>query len=267
MLRLDGKIAFVSGAGSVGEGWGNGKATATLLARQGAKVFGTDIRLDAAEETRGIIRQEGGICEVQACDMTKSADVAATVAACISKFGRIDILVNNIGGSAPGTAATMSEEIWDEQIAHNLKTMFLGTKHVLPIMEKQGGGAIVNLASIAALRMSADRPHVAYSTAKLGVLGFSKSTAIAYAKKGIRCNTVIPGLMHTPLVEHRLAKTLAGGDVAALIARRDAAVPTGKMGTAWDIAHAVLFLVSDEAHYITGTEIVVDGGMTASGMA
>ena len=267
MLRLDGKVAFVSGAGSVGDGWGNGKATATLLARQGAKIYGTDIRLEAAEETRGIIRQDGGICEVRACDMTQSASVAATVADCIAKFGRIDILVNNVGGSAPGNAASMSEEVWDSQISHNLKTMFLACKHVLPHMQRQGNGAIVNLASIAALRMSAERPHVAYSTAKLGIVAFSKSTAIAFAKTGIRCNTVIPGLMNTPLVEHRLAKAIAGGDVAALVAKRDAAVPVGKMGTAWDVAHAVLFLVSDEGHYITGTEIIVDGGMNAAGMS
>ncbi len=267
MLRLNGKVAFVSGAGSVGDGWGNGKAIATLLARQGARVFGTDIRLEAAEETRGIIRQDGGVCEVRACDMTHAADVAATVADCIATFGRIDILVNNVGGSAPGNAADMSEEVWDAQISHNLKTMFLACKYVLPHMQQQQAGAIVNLASIAALRMSADRPHVAYSTAKLGIVAFSKSTAIAFAKSGIRCNTVIPGLMNTPLVEHRLAKAIAGGDVAALVAKRDAAVPVGKMGTAWDVAHAVLFLVSDEGHYITGTEIVVDGGMSAAGMS
>jgi NAD(P)-dependent dehydrogenase (short-subunit alcohol dehydrogenase family) len=267
MLRLDGKVAFVSGVGSVGEGWGNGRATAVLLARQGAKVYGTDIDLGAAEETRGIIRQDGAACEVTAGDMTKSADVTAAVDRCLSRFGRIDILVNNIGGSAPGNAMTMSEELWDAQFALNLKTVFLTTKAVLPVMERQKGGAIVNLASIAALRMSAERSHVAYSTAKFGILAYSKSTALAFAKTGIRCNTVIPGLMHTPLVEHRLAKTLAGGDVAALIAKRDAAVPMGHMGTAWDVAHAVLFLVSDEARYITGTEIVVDGGMSASGMA
>ena len=266
MLRLDGKVAFISGAGSVGDGWGNGKATATLLARQGASIYGTDIRLDAAEETRGIIRQDGGICEVQACDMTNSAAVSATIDACLAKFGRIDILVNNVGGSAPGTAVSMSEDLWDTQMAHNLKTLFLACKHVLPHMERQGDGRIVNLASIAALRMSAERPHVAYSTAKLGIVAFSKSTAIAYAAKGIRCNTVIPGLMNTPLVEHRLAKTIAGGNLAALVAKRDAAVPVGRMGTAWDVAHAVLFLVSDEGHYITGTEIIVDGGMSAAGM-
>lgn len=268
MLKLDGKVAFISGAGSVGEGWGNGKATAVLLARQGARIYGTDISEDAVAETCGIIRQEGGACETRRCDMTKSGDVATTVADCLTKFGRIDILINNIGGSAPGNAATMGEEVWDAQIALNLKTVYLATHAVLPVMEKQGtGGAIVNLASIAALRMSAERPHVAYSTAKYGIIAFSKSTAIAFARHGIRCNTVIPGLMHTPLVEHRLAKTIATGDLAALIARRDAAVPTGRMGTAWDVAHAILFLVSDEARYVTGAELKVDGGMSASGMA
>jgi NAD(P)-dependent dehydrogenase (short-subunit alcohol dehydrogenase family) len=266
MLRLDGKVAFVSGAGSVGDGWGNGKATAVLLARQGARVFGTDLRESAAAETGRIIKQEGGTGEMRGRDMTRSEEVSAAVADCLGKFGRIDILVNNVGGSAPGNAATMSEEVWDEQMAHNLKTMFLACKHVVPVMERQGSGAIINLSSIAGLRMSEDRSHVAYSTAKFGILAFSKSTALAFAKKGIRCNTVIPGLMNTPLVEHRLAKTIAGGDLVALIAKRDAAVPMGHMGTAWDVANAILFLVSDEARYVTGTEIIVDGGLSAAGM-
>ena len=266
MLRLDGKVAFVSGAGSVGDGWGNGKATAVLLARQGALVYGTDLREEAAAETRDIIHREGGTCEVRGCDMSRAADVEAAVAECLQNYGRIDILVNNVGGSAPGSAATMTEEIWDAQMAHNLKTMFLASKHILPVMVKQASGAIINLSSIAGLRMSAERAHVAYSTAKFGILAFSKSTAMTFARKGIRCNTVIPGLMNTPLVEHRLANTVAGGDLAALIAKRDAAVPMGHMGTAWDVAHAVLFLASDEAQYITGTEILVDGGMSVAGM-
>src|SRR5262249_154592 len=206
---------------------------------------------------------EGGTCLTRAVDMTKAREVEAAVADCATRFGSIDILVNNVGGSAPGTAVTMSEEIWDAQIDHNLKTAFLGTKYVLPIMEKQGGGAIVNLASVAGLRMSRERAHVAYSTTKLGILAFSKSTAIAYAHKGIRCNTVIPGLMHTALVEHRLAKTIGANDVEGLIAKRNAQSPTGKRGAAWDIAHAVLFLASDEARYITASEILVDGGLTA----
>jgi NAD(P)-dependent dehydrogenase (short-subunit alcohol dehydrogenase family) len=266
MLRLDGKVAFVSGAGSVGEGWGNGKATAVLLARQGALVYGTDLREEAASETRNIVRREGGTCEVRTCDMTRGPDVEAAVTDCFEQFGRIDILVNNVGGSAPGNAATMTEEVWDAQMSHNLKSMFLATKHVLPVMEKQASGVIINLSSTAGLRMSAERAHVAYSTAKLGILAFSKSTAMTFVRKGIRCNTVIPGLMNTPLVEHRLAKSVAGGDLAALIAKRDAAVPMGQMGTAWDVAHAVLFLASEEARYITGTEILVDGGMSMAGM-
>jgi NAD(P)-dependent dehydrogenase (short-subunit alcohol dehydrogenase family) len=269
MLSLEGKVVFMSGAGSVGDDpdakvWGNGKATAVLLARQGAKIYGVDLRKEAADITKAIIDKEGGTCVTRAVDMTKAKQVEAAVADCVKQFGRIDILVNNVGGSAPGTAVSMEEEVWDRQIDHNLKTAFLGCKYVIPVMEKQGKGAIVNLASVAGLRMTADRPHVAYSTTKLGILAFSKSTAIAYAKKGIRCNTVIPGLMHTALVEHRLAKTIAANDLQGLIDKRNAACPTGKMGDAWDIAHAVLFLASDEAHYITATEILVDGGLTAA---
>lgn len=269
MLNLKDKVAFISGAGSVGDDpdakiWGNGKATAVLLARQGAKVYGVDLRQEAADITKAIIEREGGTCVTRAVDMTKSRDVKAAVDDCVKQFGRIDILVNNVGGSAPGDAVSMDEEVWDRQLQHNLKTAFLGCKHVIPVMEKQGKGSIINLSSVAGLRMTPDRAHVAYSTTKLGILAFSKSTAMSYARKGIRCNTVIPGLMHTALVEHRLAKTIAANDLQGLIDRRNAQCPTGKMGDAWDIAHAVLFLASDEARYITGTEILVDGGLTAS---
>lgn len=265
MHDLTGKVAFISGAGSVGEGWGNGKATAVLLARQGATIYGTDITLAAAEETRRLIAAEGGTAHAAAVDMTKAAEVEAAVADCLARFGRIDILINNVGGSAPGDPVSMSEEVWDAQLDLNLKTAFLCCKHVIPVMERQGGGAIVNLSSIAGVRILPDRPHVAYTTTKLGILGFSRSIAVTYAKKAIRCNTVIPGLMHTPLVETRLAKQVAGGDAAALIASRNAQVPTGKMGDAWDVAQAVLFLVSDEARYVTAAEIAVDGGLSAAG--
>lgn len=269
MLDLKGKVAFVTGAGSVGDDpdakvWGNGKATAVLLARQGAKVFGVDLRQEAADITKGLIEKEGGTCATRGVDMTKAQQVDEAVQDCVNQFGAIDILVNNVGGSAPGNAVTMSEEVWDNQIDHNLKTTFLGCKYVLPVMEKQGKGAIVNLASVAGLSMSADRAQVAYSTTKLGLFAFSKSTAITYARQGIRCNTVVPGLMHTALVEHRLAKTIGANDLEGLIARRNAQCPTGQMGNAWDIAHAVLFLVSDEAQYITGTELIVDGGLTVA---
>ncbi|MGI9410547.1 MAG: SDR family NAD(P)-dependent oxidoreductase [Hyphomicrobiaceae bacterium] len=269
MLDLKGKVAFVTGAGSVGDDpdatvWGNGKATAVLLARQGAKVYGVDIRKEAADVTKAIIEKEDGICSTRGVDMTNAGNVEAAVEDCISQFGRIDILVNNVGGSTPGNAVTMSEEVWDTQIDHNLKTAFLGCKYVIPVMEKQGKGSIVNIASVAGLSMSADRAHIAYSTTKLGLFAFSKSIAITHAKQGIRCNTVVPGLMHTALVEHRLAKTIGANDLQGLIERRNAQCPTGKMGDAWDIAHAVLFLASDEAGYISATEVVVDGGLTAS---
>ena len=272
MLDLSGKVAFITGAGSVGDDrdatvWGNGKATAVLLARQGAKVFGVDLRAEAAAVTQAIIEKEGGVCATRGVDMTRANDVEAAVKACVDTFGRIDILVNNVGGSAPGNAVTMSEEVWDTQIAHNLKTAFLGCKYVIPVMQSQSKGSIVNIASIAGLRMSADRAHIAYSTTKLGLMAFSKSTAISHAKQGIRCNTVVPGLMHTALVEHRLAKTIGANDLQGLIDRRNAQCPTGKMGNAWDVAHAVLFLASDEAGYISGTELIVDGGLTSQSSA
>ncbi len=269
MLDLNGKVAFVTGAGSVGDDpdatvWGNGKATAVLLARQGAKVFGVDLRKEAADVTQAIIEKEGGICATAGVDMTNASNVESAVAECVSKFGGIDILVNNVGGSAPGSAVTMCEEVWDTQVAHNLKTAFLGSKYVIPIMEQKSKGSIINIASIAGLRMSADRAHIAYSTTKLGLFAFTKSTAITFAKQGIRCNTVVPGLMHTALVEHRLAKTIGANDLQGLIDRRNAQCPSGKMGNAWDVAHAVLFLASDEAGYVSGTEIIVDGALTAA---
>jgi NAD(P)-dependent dehydrogenase (short-subunit alcohol dehydrogenase family) len=266
MLSLAGKVAVVTGAGSVGPGWGNGKATAVLLARQGAAVFAIDFQPEAAAETRGLIEGEGGACVSHRCDMLDSEQVEAAMAACRERFGRLDLLVNNVGGSHPGGPVDMPEEVWDRQIAFNLKTAFLGCKHALPIMEAGGrGGAVVNVSSIAGLRMGAARVHSAYSASKAGIIGFSKSVAMAYAARGIRCNTVVPGLMHTPLVEHRLVRQLGANDAEALIAKRHASVPMGRMGSGWDVAHAALFLLSDEAGHITGTEIVVDGGISAAG--
>lgn len=265
MLSLTNKIAIVTGAGSVGPGWGNGKATAVLLARQGARIFAIDINEAAAAETRDLIQEEGGECAIAACDMTKSDEVSSAVNACMARYGAVDILVNNVGGSAPGDPVSMSEEVWDAQLDLNLKTAFLGCKHVLPVMERQQAGVIINMSSIAGLRQHvAGRVNVAYSTAKLGLIGLTNATAMKYVKKGIRCNTVVIGVMHTPLVEARLVKQLGAEDAASLIAQRHAQVPLGRMGDAWDAAHAVLFLVSDEARYITGTEIIVDGGISAA---
>jgi NAD(P)-dependent dehydrogenase (short-subunit alcohol dehydrogenase family) len=266
VLNMKGKVAIVTGAGSVGPGWGNGKATATLLARQGAAMFLVDINEAAARETQSIIEKEGGTADVHVCDMMVPADVQEMVQACVTRFKRIDILVNNVGGSAPGDPVSMTEEVWDTQIDFNLKTTFLGCKYAIPVMLEQGKGAIVNIASVAGMRNDflSGRSHVGYSASKAGVIQLSRSVAGTYAKRNVRVNTVVPGLMHTPLVETRLARTVGGNDLRKLIDARNAAVPMGHMGDAWDVAHAVLFLASDEAKFITGTEIVVDGGSTAT---
>lgn len=265
MLDLTGKNAIVTGAGSVGPGWGNGKAISVLFARQGAKVFGIDVNSDAASVTAEIIQKEGGTFVAHRCNMLVAEEVRESVDACVQRFGRIDILVNNVGGSEPGDPVSMSEEVWDTQIDFNLKTTFLGCKYVLPVMEKQGSGAILNIASIAALRHHvAGRTYVAYSSAKAGLIAFGKATAMAYVKKGIRCNTLVVGTMHTPLVEARVVHQTAGGDVEKLIAQRSAGIPMGRVGDAWDVANAALFLVSDEARYITATELIVDGGISAA---
>lgn len=265
MGSLAGKVAIVTGAGTVGPGWGNGKATAVLLAREGASVLLLDIVEAAVRETAQIIRDEGGTCEVAVVDMLVAAEVEGAVQACLDRFGRLDIMVNNVGGSHPGTAVDMEEAVWDRQIDFNLKTAFLGCKYALGPMLAQGSGAIVNLSSVAGMRILSGRSHVAYTASKAGIIALSKSVALAHAKDGVRCNTVVPGLMHTPLVEARLLKQLGANDAAALIESRNAQVPLGRMGDAWDIAHAVRFLVSDEARYVTATEIVVDGGLTAAG--
>jgi NAD(P)-dependent dehydrogenase (short-subunit alcohol dehydrogenase family) len=271
MLDLAGKVAFVTGAGSIGEGWGNGKATAVLMARQGAKVFGIDINPDALAETTAVMEQEGHEgWAARVFNMTRSEDVRAAVEACVARFGRIDILVNNVGGSAPGDPVSMTEEVWEAQMDLNLKTAFLGCKHVLPVMERQfasegKGGAIVNLASVGCMSFQVGgRVNSAYAASKAGVIAFSRSTAIAYVKKGIRVNTVVPGIMHTPLVENRLVRQMGLNDAEAFVAKRHTMVPMGRMGDAWDVANAVLFLASDEARYITATQLVVDGGLTAA---
>jgi len=269
MLRLDNRIAFISGIGSVGEGWGNGRATAVVMARQGATIFGTDINLAAAEATVATIRGEGHAASAVRCDMTDGDDVKAAVDACLARHGRIDILVNNVGGSAPGDPVSMEEDVWHAQMDLNLKSVFLACKHVLPVMQAQHmaagkGGAIVNIASVAGVRDQPGRQYIAYAASKAGVIRMSKAIAIDNARRGIRCNTVVPGLMNTPLVTERLARQIGGNDAEKLIAERNARVPIGQMGDGWDVAHAVLFLASDEARHITATEIIVDGGLTAT---
>ncbi|MCP3473999.1 SDR family oxidoreductase [Bradyrhizobium sp. CCGUVB1N3] len=260
--RLDGKVAIVTGAGCVGPGWGNGRAAAVLFAREGAKVFAVDNNPASMDETLERARAEGGVILPHACNVTDQDAVTAMVAACIEAFGRVDILVNNVGGSAPGGPVELSEQTWNRQIDHNLTSVFLGCKAVLPAMERQGGGAIVNIASTSGIRWTGSA-QVGYAAAKAGVIQFSRVVAVQYAAKNIRVNTVVPGQMHTPMVEARLAGQRAGGDVEVLLKTRLARIPLGFMGDGRDTANAALFLASDEARFVTGTEIVVDGGMSA----
>ena len=270
MLDLNEKVAFIAGAGSVADGWGNGRATAVLMARQGASVFGTDYSAEALAGTTAAMVDEGlSNWTAYQGDMTSSEQVKASVNACLERYGRIDILVNNVGGSFPGDPVTLSEEDWDRQIERNLKTAFLGCKHVLPVMQRQfenegKGGAIVNVSSAASKNFQVGgRVHVAYAASKGGLEAFSRATAMAYVKSGVRINAVVVGMVDTPLVSHRLTKQLGSGS-DDLVAKRNALVPMGHVGTAWDVANAIVFLASDEASFITATEIVVDGGMTAS---
>jgi NAD(P)-dependent dehydrogenase (short-subunit alcohol dehydrogenase family) len=262
VLRLDGKVAIVTGCGSYGPGWGNGKAVATLFARQGATVLGIDLTLDAADDTRAVIEGEGNTLHTATCDVTDAAQVDALVADCLDRFGRIDVLINNVGRSEPGNPVTMDENVWRQQLDLNLTSAFLTSKAVLPSMAEHGNGAIVNISSVAGMRW-VGKDQVGYAAAKAGLVQFTKVTAVAFAGQGVRLNCVVPGLMFTPIVQ-RLADRYGGGDFEAMVAKRHAQVPIGRMGDAWDVAHAALFLSSDEAKYITGTEIVVDGGLTAS---
>ncbi len=258
--RLEGKIAIVSGAGSIGPGWGNGKATAVLFAREGAGVVCLDRNPQAAAEAAGIIAGEGGQALALACDVTAEAEVNAAVAACLERFGRIDILHNNVGILAMGGPVETALDAWRQALEVNLTSMFLTCRAVLPVMERQGAGAIVNIASIAGIRYTGV-PYIAYSTTKGAVIPFTRSVALQYAAKGIRANCILPGLMDTPMVRVGLKDTY--GDQEALTAKRAAQCPMGRMGDAWDVAHAALFLASEEARYITGTELIVDGGLTA----
>ncbi len=245
--RLEGKVAIVTGAGSVGPGWGNGRSTAVRFAEEGAKLFAVDRDAERLRETVDRVKKAGGAIETHLCDVTRGDAVAAMVRACVESWGRIDVLVNNVGGSAAGGPVEMSEEVWEAQVGFNLKSVFLACKYVLPVMERQGSGAIVNIASSSGLRWTG-AAQVAYAATKAGVIQFSRVVAVQYAARGIRVNTVVQR---------------SGGDVESLLKQRQKRIPLGIEGDGRDTANAALFLASDEARFVTGTEIVVDGGMTA----
>ena len=261
--RLNGKVAIVIGAGSVGPGWGNGKATAVAFAREGASVFCVDINRAAAEETAGIIVSEGGRAIAHSTDVTKANEVADLVQACRERYGRIDVLDNNVGIAELGGVVELAEADWDRVFAVNLKSAFLTMKHVIPVMDAQGGGSIINISSIAALRYTG-LPYSSYYASKAALSHLTRTTAAEYAKKRIRVNAILPGLMKTPMVEKAMgfASAYGAADVEEMWRVRDEQVPMGFGGDAWDVAWAAVYLASEESRYVTGIELVVDGGVT-----
>ena len=263
MERLKGKTAMVVGAGSIGPGWGNGKATAVTFAREGAQVFCVDRNGKAAQETVDIITSEGGKAVAFTADVSRGAEVEAMVAGCLKTYGRIDVLDNNVGIAEMGNVVEVTEDEWDRVFAVNLKSAFFTMKHVIPVMQKQGGGSIINISSIASISHLGIY-YVSYGTSKAAMNQMTRTTAVQFAADHVRVNAILPGLMKTPMVEHSagLASSYAAGDVEAMWRARDVQGPMGHMGDAWDVANAALFLASDESKYVTGIELIVDGGIT-----
>lgn len=258
--KLRGRTALVFGAGSIGPGWGNGKAAAVAYARAGAKVVAIDYNFAAAAETAAIIASEQGTALALGCDVTKLDTVERAVEQALSAFGSLDILHNNVGHAGMGGPLELSEEQWLREVDINLNSMFRTSKAALPHMLKQKRGVITNISSSAGIRYTG-YPYASYYASKGGVNQFTVGLALQYASQGIRCNAILPGLMDTPLIYAQIAGQYKS--VEEMQAARHAATPTGRMGSAWDVAHAAVFLATDDAGYINAVCLPVDGGLTA----
>jgi NAD(P)-dependent dehydrogenase (short-subunit alcohol dehydrogenase family) len=254
--RVEGKVAIVTGAGSTpGPGLGTGKASAVVLAREGASVLLVDLHAERAEETRQMIEEEGGTAQVFQADATRAADCEAMVVAAVDAFGTVDILVNNIGLASLGTVVDTSEEAWDRALDINLRTAFLASKYAVPVMAAQGSGSIVHMSSISALRGDGT---IAYSAAKGALLAMTVDMAYSHGRQGIRVNAVAPGHITTPMV---LSVSNPGPRADFMNRMREEAGMLGTPGTGWDVAWAVAFLASDEARWITGVTLPVESGV------
>ena len=251
--RLEGTVALVTGAGSIGPGVGTGKAFSILFAREGAKLALVDRISRNAEETSATIHSEGGEALVTQGDVSHLDGCRRMVNTAVDRYGRLDILVNNVGSMGRGTALDVAEETWDRVMGVNLKSMMLMSKYAIPRMIEGGGGSIVNVSSLAAWRASPP-DALAYSVAKAGVVALTMSMAVAHAREGIRVNCVVPGMINTPMAVAGLNLT------EEMLEARGRSTPLGTPGTAWDIAWAGLFLASDEARWVTGVALPVDGG-------
>ncbi|MBC7285234.1 SDR family NAD(P)-dependent oxidoreductase [Hoeflea sp.] len=258
--RLEGKVALIMGAGSIGPGWGNGKATAALFAREGAKVIAVDRDPNAAAETCRLIREEGGECVEAVADISVAADVEAVVAKSIDTYGRIDILHNNVGIVGLGNAIKVTEEAWEKSFAVNSRGLMLSCQKVIPHMVEQGGGSIINISTIASVRYLGFS-YAAYDASKAAVNALTRSIAVDFGPKGIRANTILIGMVDTPLARGGI--DAAGRDVDAVYSSYTKQIPLRRMGTGFETANLALFLASDESSYITAAEIPVDGGLIA----
>jgi NAD(P)-dependent dehydrogenase (short-subunit alcohol dehydrogenase family) len=252
MSRLAGKVAIVTGAGSRGPGLGNGKATAILFAREGARVLCVDVMEERAEETVGLIRAEGGEAEPFAADVTRAGDCRAMVAAAAERWGGLDVLHNNVGIESRRDLLDVTEEEWDRVLSVDLKSMFLATREAVPAMTARGGGAVVCVSSVSGMR---GHGRTAYAAAKAGVIGFVRSVAVQLGPKGIRVNAIAPGTVWTPMVED------LGPEARE---RRRRATPLGTEGTGWDVGWGAVYLASDEARWVTGQVLVIDAGLTVT---
>jgi NAD(P)-dependent dehydrogenase (short-subunit alcohol dehydrogenase family) len=268
--RLKGKVVIVTGAGCLPsptdrEPIGNGKAAAILYAAEGARVVAVDIEREAAEETKKRIEAEGGVCSVFEADVSQARDCNAMAAHCLKVYGQIDILHNNVGimPPKPGGILELDEENWDLVMNVNLRSIFHACRAVIPQMLKQGGGRILNISSIASVRYGNSKTFI-YTVSKAAVNALTRCMAVELADKGIRVNCIMPGMIDSPTIYHSLPR-FYNGDIDKMRKDRDERVPMKRMGVPWDIARASLFLVSDEAAYITGQIIGVDGGLWAIG--
>jgi NAD(P)-dependent dehydrogenase (short-subunit alcohol dehydrogenase family) len=261
-MRMKDKTAVIIGAGQgPGEGMGNGRATAVLMGREGAKVLATDRDVASARQTAALIAEAGGVAHAFEADVTKEASMKATIDEAMRLWGRIDCIHYNVGVSLAGgdkSPLEITEADFDNVNAINLRGLIMAVKHVLPIMRQQRSGVILSISSVAAL--AASYPTVAYKTTKAGMIAFTEQIARQNAEFGVRCNTILPGLMNTPMAVDTRAREW-GKSRAEVEAQRDARVPLRrKMGTAWDVAYAALYLASDEANFVTGVALCVDGG-------
>ncbi len=254
--RLAGKVAIVTGAGSRGHGVGTGKAAATLFAREGARVLLVDAIEERAEATRASIAQEGGVASVLQADVTSELDCERIAEEAVGRYGRLDVLFNNVGIGGPGTTLDVERDDFDRVMSTNVLSMVFTSKYAVPRMMEFGGGSIINISSIAGIRAGSSGANIPYAISKGGVIALTTQMSVHHGRDGVRVNCIAPGPLYTPMVAERLSD--AGRDL------RRRSTPLGVEGSAWDVAWAAVFLASDEARWITGVTLPVDGGVLAT---